>query len=309
MKIWLAPLHGITSCYVRNTLYRHVGNIDMAIVPFYPTQERSKLNVKKWNDLFPENNLLCDIIPQLMGNNPAHIVDTIQCLNESFGYKAFNLNVGCPVNNIVRKKRGCGLMPYPDLVEKIVETVLKLTNCRFSIKMRLGVAHPEEGRRMIEKLNRYPLDFIVIHPRLGIQQYDGNVDLDNFADLLSISKNKIIYNGDICTIDDFKKLQNRFPCIDEWMIGRGLLKNPFLSEEIVAGIPLSSEEKNKRFISFYQELHQLIVDNYKSYSLPKLKELWHYFAFFFGFTSLELKELLRCNHVGQFEDYLNYIIK
>ena len=119
-------------------------------------------------------------------------------------------------------------MPHPDLVKKIVETILQSTDCRFSIKMRLGLCDPSEGHQIIELLNNYPLDFIIIHPRLGKQQYEGVVDLDSFAHLSSISKNSIIYNGDICTLGDYKKLQNRFPNIDRWMIGRGLLKNPFL---------------------------------------------------------------------------------
>jgi len=123
MKIWLAPLHGITYFNFRNCLVKHFKGIDCAITPFIAAQPKEKLNPKKLYDLFPEHNGVLPIIPQLMGNTPENIKDTVVVLNETFGYKQFNWNIGCPMHQIVRKKRGCGAMPFPDLIEETVNEV------------------------------------------------------------------------------------------------------------------------------------------------------------------------------------------
>jgi tRNA-dihydrouridine synthase len=83
-------------------------------------------------------------------------------------------------------------MPHPELVEEVVNQVVKRTNVSFSVKMRLGLTSPNEGIELVKRLNHYPLDFVVIHPRLGIQQYDGVVDLYALENLLSISNHNMV---------------------------------------------------------------------------------------------------------------------
>ena len=77
MEFWLAPLHGITHYHFRNCLNRHVEGISVAVTPFLPVEAAGRLNVKKWVDIQPDNNVGLDIIPQLIGNTPSHFVDTI----------------------------------------------------------------------------------------------------------------------------------------------------------------------------------------------------------------------------------------
>ena len=118
MNFWLAPLHGITYYNFRNCFIKHFHGIDYAIAPFIAAQSKETINPKKLRDLFPENNTELHIIPQIMGNKPNEVKETIDVLHEVFGYKQFNWNIGCPMNPIVRKKRGCGVMPFPDLIKK-----------------------------------------------------------------------------------------------------------------------------------------------------------------------------------------------
>ena len=129
-QLWLAPLHGITSHTFRNILCRHFGGIDCYMAPFLPSQPRGKLNKRVWQDIFPEHNSAVPLTPQLMGNRPDYLVDTIQMLHELFGYEQFNLNIGCPSSPVVRHTRGCGLMPHPDLVEHIVQNAPRSARCQ-----------------------------------------------------------------------------------------------------------------------------------------------------------------------------------
>lgn len=307
MKIWLAPLHGITNYMFRNSLYRHFGGIDYCVTPFLPVQETAKLNIKNWKDIWPKNNTTLPTVPQLMGNKPSHFVDTMRAVHDEYGYEAFNWNIGCPVAQVVRRRRGCGIMPDPDTVEEVVRTVTSQTPYRFSVKMRLGLKDPAEGLRILERLDDYPLDFIVIHPRLGEQMYDGVPDLEQMDIFYRHTRHRIIYSGDLFSAQDYERLQNRYPGIEDWMLGRGLLQNPFLAEQLKGE---DTGDRRQRFSKYYQKWTQEMLDAVKEKStLAKLKELWHYYACLFQLPSDELQQLLRINDFDVFYDRTLDILK
>lgn len=297
-QIWLAPLHGITSHTFRNTLCRHFGGIDFFMAPFLPAQPAGKFRPKVWQDIAPENNTALPLVPQLMGNRPEHFVDTTRMLNEHFGYERFNINIGCPSSPVVRHTRGCGLMPHPDIVEQIVAEVSERTPFRLSLKMRLGLHSADEGRQLLTRLNDYPLDFLVIHPRLGVDLYEGTPDLDTFEEFCQITRHKIVYSGDVFTTEDYERLSERFPQVTAWMLGRGMLRNPFLAEEIKGQ---DTGDKNGRFNAFYHDLiDKLLPIRGESGTLANLKELWHYFAHFTHTSDEELQQILRICDLQEF---------
>ena len=297
-QIWLAPLHGITSHTFRNTLCRHFGGIDFFMAPFLPAQPAGKFRPKVWQDIAPENNTALPLVPQLMGNRPEHFVDTTRMLNEHFGYERFNINIGCPSSPVVRHTRGCGLMPHPDIVEQIVAEVSERTPFRLSLKMRLGLHSADEGRQLLTRLNDYPLDFLVIHPRLGVDLYEGTPDLDTFEEFCQLTRHKIVYSGDVFTTEDYERLSERFPQVAAWMLGRGMLRNPFLAEEIKGQ---DTGDKNGRFNAFYHDLiDKLLPIRGESGTLANLKELWHYFAHFTHTSDEELQQILRICDLQEF---------
>lgn len=304
MKLWLAPLHGITYFYFRNLLCRHAGGIDAAITPFFPVLPASRLNVRKWKDLLPENNTESEVIPQLMGNVASDFVDTVLAL-EDLGYSHVNWNLGCSMKQIVRRKRGCGLMPYPSLIEETVRKVTKESRCKLSLKIRLGLHSPEEGKELLLRLNAYPVEFIVIHPRLGEWLYEGKPDLAAFDLFYSLSEHELVYNGDITDLSSFLSLSERYSGMKQWMLGRGLLRNPFLAEQIreyASGIPFTGNYKD-RFRLFYRDLIAVMpAQRGISGTLGHLKELWHYFAYFWNLDLPAQTGLWRINDLDRFID-------
>lgn len=301
MHFTLAPLHGITNYHFRNSLNRHVDGFDLAVTPFLAVQETAKLNVRKWPDIQPENNVGLEVIPQLIGNVPTHFTDTIREL-QKLGYRRFNWNIGCPSAQVVRKQRGCGIMPFPERVEAVVKAVTEQTDCAFSVKMRLGWKSAAEGLEIVERLNAYPLDFIAIHPRLGVQEYEGFPDWEALSAMCQRTHHTVVYSGDIVDLESFKRFTDRFPEIENIMLGRGMLRNIFLAEELTAGHPLAEDEKRERFAAFYDDFAQTMVAARGEHgTLSLLKELWHYFATFFQLSESELRELLRVTDFGEFD--------
>ncbi|MDR1758097.1 MAG: tRNA-dihydrouridine synthase family protein [Bacteroidales bacterium] len=299
MKIWLAPLHGITYHGFRNLLVKHAAGIDAVIAPFIPVQPASHLNVKKWEDLFPENNPVLPVVPQLMGQNPDHFVDTARALLD-MGYNTVNWNLGCPMPQIAKKKRGCGLLPYPDLIENTLQAFTRAQlPVNLSVKIRLGWQQPTEARELLNRLNSYPINFVIVHPRTGIQRYDGDIDIEEFEYLQTVSVHPLIYNGDICTPQQFQALSVRFPLQQEWMIGRGLLQNPFLAEQIKKGETHNSNTREKyrqRYVSFYLECVEMLQNQYgERRALCALKELSYYFSTYWNIDTENLAKMLRIN--------------
>lgn len=300
-KLWLAPLHGITSHTFRNTLCRHFGGIDCYMAPFLPVQPAGKFRPKVWQDIAPENNTAVPLIPQFMGNRPEQFVDTMNILHEQFGYKQFNINIGCPSSPVVRHTRGCGLMPHPDMVEAFVAAVTSKTPFRLSLKMRLGLHNADEGYMLLQRLNNYPLNFLVIHPRLGDELYEGKPHWEIFEEFCNMTHHKIVYSGDIFTKEDYLTLSKRFPKVDTWMLGRGMLRNPFLAEEIK---DQDVSNKKERFLAFYQDLtKELLPIRGEQGTLANLKELWHYFAVFMQMPDENLQQLLRIRDLQEFLTY------
>lgn len=298
-KLYFAPFHGITTRTFREVFFSHFGGINAAITPFLSAGDFFLLSEARFKDIFPLKVESTPTIIQLISSKQKEMLDTVLFLHEK-GFDHINWNIGCPMPQIIRKKRGCGLMPFPDEIEKVVESVCEKTSVKFSIKMRLGMYNSDESLEIIKRLNNYPLDFIVIHARLGTQLYSGDTDKDSFRECFKLSKNQLYYNGDIFSLADFHTLQNLFPNLKAYMLGRGLLRNPFLAEQIQGG-KISQKEQQKRFLAFYDDLINTYLNIFpKRRAVNRLKELWHYFAVFHHLSDLQLHSLLQITDCDQF---------
>jgi tRNA-dihydrouridine synthase B len=307
MQLILAPLHGFTDALFRNTYFRHFGGVDVAIAPFISLTHGDKITTAKVRDVLPASNQFKQVIPQILGNNARDFVMLCHFLANELGYTEVNWNLGCPIQSIVRKKRGSGMLPYPEIIDRLLGEIIPSISMEISIKLRLGLKSADEFPLVAEVLNRYPLKNVTIHPRLGIQQYEGDVLLDKFAGILPLIRHKVIYNGDIHRFDDYLAIRKRFPMIDDFMLGRGVLYNPFLPEIIKAGITELPSDAGKRFIAFYLDLEES-EKVYRKYWMSKMKEYWKYFSSLMGLDEEAALRVLRCTSEKEWERIISVIL-
>lgn len=278
LMIFLAPLHGFTDFTFRNVYQRHYSGIDVAISPFIPLTQGEKGVIRKAKDVCPEWNKM-PVIPQLLGNDSTLFVLAAKVL-ANWGYEKLNWNLGCPVNGICRKKRGSGLLPFPELIRDILEKTLPNIEQQLSVKIRLGYKSENEINELIPVLNDFPLEYIIVHPRIATQMYDGNVRHAVLSKCLPLFKHEIIYNGDISSLSDFKNIKQLHPTIKKWMIGRGIFSNPELPELIKNNNLLSVKNANEHFLTFildyYDEVYKL--KNNEVLTINKIKDLWKYIS-------------------------------
>ncbi len=297
---YLAPMRGVTDVTYRNIWSRHFTGFDGAMAPFISTVQGNRIPPKVVSDLLPEKNTGLPVTPQIIGNRAADFIRLACCLFD-LGYKTVNWNLGCPWPMVARKARGSGLLPYPERIQEFLEQVLPAIPGQLSIKTRLGRFHAQEMLKWIPVLNRFPLAEVIVHPRTGIQMYEGTVDLDGFETCLAQLAHPVVYNGDITTPDRFKSLKSRFPSVSRWMIGRGVVANPFLPAALSTGaIPGFRMEKISRFHDeLVAEYHQIFSG--PSHLLQRMKGIWKYLAQSFENGNALLKKIQKTRRLTDYE--------
>ena len=150
------------------------------------------------------------------------------------------------------------------------------TPIRISVKTRIGKESPEEWIRLLEIYNQYPMEELIIHPRIQTDFYKNTPNLEMFEYAVKNSKNPLCYNGDICTKEEYETICNRFPEVPSVMIGRGILKNPGLIRKIRQGIPIEKDRIRAFHDELYREYQEVLFG--EKTVLFKMKELWFYMA-------------------------------
>lgn len=274
-----SPLQGFTDFRFRNAFNHYFGGIDTFYAPYIRLNGKLKIKQSYQLDLQPENNTTLNVIPQVMTNDADEfmfVVDYVQ----SLGYKELNWNLGCPYPMVTKSGMGSGLICNPTKIDEILKRAHNESDITVSMKMRMGYEHAAEILDTLPILDSYPLKNIAIHARIGKQLYKGPVDLEAFERCITGTKHKLYYNGDITSVESFKAMEARFPSIDHFMIGRGLIADPFLPSMIKNNTTTYPKDRWEIFSQFHDTIYQQ-YDAYLSGPTPiKMKMLgfWEFFS-------------------------------
>ncbi len=233
-KLVLAPMQGLTSLFFRKAYSECFPNtIDYAISPFISlTSGEIEKSKRKFRDVEPKaNETSLRVVPQLLGNNSEDMIKYAQRLF-SMGYTNINLNLACPAKCAVKHRRGAALLKDYKEVDVLLDRVVGKITPSLSVKIRLGYDSTEQLSDLISVLNSYPLHSVIVHPRTAVQLYEGDLDFEAMESIEKRLRHKIVYNGGIFSVENFNQIKSRFPQINHFMIGRGLLSNPLLAAQI-----------------------------------------------------------------------------
>ncbi len=304
--IYMAPLRGITDALFRRIYCRHFNGIDAAVAPFINPQRKSGLTDKLLADVLPEADNL-KLIPQQLNSDGDDFLALAERLYD-LGYREINWNLGCPVPMVAKKRRGSGLLPFPDQIVAFLDHVIPRLKSRLSLKIRLGYHDHQESLDLLPRLDCYPLSEIIIHARLGKQLYRGRTYPERFMECQQASAHRLVYNGDINTVADYLELHNRFE-IDRWMIGRGLIANPFLPSEI-KGAQISAQQRSARLQHFHDELFLAMKEKLDGpgHLLGRMKQIWIYFIGSFPQKQNLLKKITKASTEAKYLDAVRTVV-
>ena len=318
MQLYLAPLEGITTMTYRRAFERNFGGVDRYFTPFIVNK---KLGAREIEGILPENNPGEVLIPQIMSNRAE---DFIQVSKEiaTYGYDTVNLNLGCPSGTVVSKKRGAGFLACPDELDAFLSEVYEKCPIKISIKTRIGLEDENEWENLLSVYEKYPMEELIIHPRLRTDYYKAPVRMDAFAKAVEQIKVPICYNGEINAVEDVVRIKEQFPQIGRIMIGRGVLRYPHLFLKIREAfakesggfaieqggtMTMSEEELKKRIRTFHDELledYRVIMSGDRN-ALFKMKEIWTYMGESFESADKCLKKIKKANHISDYKIAVN----
>lgn len=317
MKFYVAPLEGITGYIYRNALEKYFPGADRYFTPFIVPDQKHPLRKKELRDILPGNNHVKDLVPQIMTNDADRFHEVVQVL-QSYGYQEVNLNLGCPSGTVTARKKGAGFLAYPEELDRFLDQIFSENEVRISLKTRIGMKDPEEGFRLLEIYNQYPLSELIIHPRTREEFYKGEPHLDLYAQLAAISHAPVCYNGNLLTARDYEVFHAAFPQTEGVMLGRGVIADPGLigrlknidenlnkqqnGTELSSGVvrDLAAEKKLLR------EFHAEIFAQYREIfgedrnAVSHMKELWSYMLQNFEHSEKIGKKIRKASKVTEY---------
>jgi len=308
MILEMAPLEGITTYVYRNAHAKYFGKLDKYYTPFLSLHKEKEFNHKEWQEILPEHNEGLGVIPQVLTNSAEDFLRAAEKL-KTLGYEEININMGCPSGTVTAKAKGAGMLDDPMRLDRFLSEIFEKAEIEISVKTRLGMEKPEEWEDLLRIYNKYPLKELIIHARVRADFYQNMPNWDAFAQAVEKSRNPICYNGDIFTMEDYNKLVERFPSLDRVMLGRGILRNPFLPEEI--GRSFQSEEDPGRLQAFHDTLYieyQKLLSGDRNI-LFKMKELWSYMVWLWPEVERHQKAIRKAKSCSEYEIYVKKMFK
>lgn len=301
----LAPLRGATEDIVRRAFDRCFGGFDRAIAPFLTPMGRGGPRASEIRRAGRAAAASLPTTAQLLTADAADFLVVTRRLADA-GCTEVNWNLGCPHKPVVHKGRGAGMLVWPERIEAFLDQVVPASPVPLSVKMRLGLDRLDQGLAVLEMLDRYPLTEVTLHARLGVQMYRGQVDLDGFAACLEATRHPLVYNGDICDLERFQSLHQRFPEVAGWMIGRGALRDPFLPARI-KGVEL--DDRVGRLRRFHDQVFEVTASQLSgAHQLDRMKGLWVYIGEAAGADRRLLKKLRKARTPAAYHEVVAQIL-
>ena len=225
MNYYFAPMEGLTDSVYRREHHRFFGGVDRYYMPFFSPTVHLALTAREARELPKADSVPFCAVPQVLTKVPEDFLWAAEVIRD-LGYGEINLNIGCPSGTVVAKGKGSGMLRDLDELARFFDSVFSDSPLPISVKTRIGLENPEEFFDILELYNQYPMQELIIHPRVRKQFYDGQVHREWFAYAMEHSRNPLCFNGDIRTSSEIDALQAQYPGLNAVMIGRGLIADP-----------------------------------------------------------------------------------
>lgn len=306
MRYYFAPMEGITGYIYRNAHHEFFPGVDRYFTPFIAPSQSRGLSHRERMDVLPEHNRGIPLVPQILANAAERFVEAAKEL-EQMGYREVNLNLGCPSGTVVKKRRGSGLLAYPDELDAFLDGIYEGSPLPISIKTRIGRDDPEEFHGLMEIFHRYPVKELIIHPRTQKDLYKGKPHMDVFRGALTGCRCPVCYNGDLSTAEGCKGFSASFGQVGAVMLGRGLITDPNLVREAkgLGGLDL---ERLRGFHDMVYAGYQEVMDGDRNV-LFKMKELWCYLIKRFQDAEKPAKRIKKAERLRDYESAVSCLFQ
>lgn len=298
--IVLAPIKGYTDPLWRKCYFKHFKGVDKVVTPFLLLSEHNRAKKNYFPQFLPELDMGIEVVPQFLVKRADSMLDASEIMYD-MGVREFNLNMGCPAPAIIKKDRGSGLLRSLDTTRKLLDDIVPNIKGDFTVKIRTGIDDSSLLPAIINLLNDYPLKEVIIHPRYAKRLYNGQPDLESFSYGYKHSKNPVSYNGDIYTLEDFKKITKNYPDLSSVMVGRGILRDPFLANSIKTGISPNKQDRKEGLMEFIRDFESVCSQSYykEITAFSRIKAMMIYIGEYFLDSEEDIRSIKRAKDLNQ----------
>ena len=240
MKIYLAPMEGVVDHHLRN-LMRQIGGIDICVTEFVRVTDHV-LPRKVFTRYSPElidaaqqhTAEYCPTRIQLLGSNPELLAANARKA-ATLGAPGIDLNFGCPAKTVNKNRGGACLLQEPETLYNIVSQTRQAVpeDIPVTAKIRLGYEDRSSYLENAQAIFSAGATELVVHARSKVDGYKPPAYWEYLASIREKIDIPVIANGEIWSLEDYKRCKSVSGCEDV-MLGRGLLAKPDLALAIKA---------------------------------------------------------------------------
>ena len=310
-----APLDGITKIVFRQVWSQFFGGVDRYFIPFFSPTPHHLMTPRDLREVDYIHNANLPSVPQVMTKNANDFLWACDVLKD-MGYTEVNLNLGCPSGTVVARNRGAGFLGTPRELEDFLDEIFEKCPLEISIKTRIGMDYMDEWAPLLKIYQKFPMKELIIHPRLQKEGYKGTPHLEAFAESVEALQCPLCYNGDITSPKSLTQILTKLPSIDTVMIGRGILQNPGLLQELKAAstesVALPSCEER---LAVLKEFHTSLLTGYQEImsgdtnTLYKMKDLWTFLSHSFESPDKYVKKIRKATDASDYKLAVNALFR
>ncbi len=170
------------------------------------------------------------LVAQIWGNKPEVFAKVTRYITAEYEFDGLDINMGCPVKNVVKQGACSALIGQPDLAREIILATKESTNLPVSVKTRTGIRAHDTEQWVSYVLETKPAA-LILHGRTQKQQSEGTADWDEISKAVTVRNElapevPVLGNGDVLSFSQAMDYADKYH-VDGIMIGRGIFHNPW----------------------------------------------------------------------------------
>ncbi|AQW21742.1 tRNA dihydrouridine synthase DusB [Lentilactobacillus curieae] len=199
---------------------------------------------------------------QIFGGTKETLVEAAKFVDQNTAADIIDINMGCPVNKVVKTDAGARWLLDPNKVYEMVSYVTDAVKKPVTVKMRTGWDEDHilavENALAAEKAGASAL---AMHGRTRKQMYMGHADWEILKQVANELTIPFMGNGDVKTPQDAKKMID-YVGADAVMMGRAVEGNPWVLRQtehyLATGELLPEPSAEQKIQTAKEHLHRLV---------------------------------------------------